>query len=107
MEFEVIIGVVIAGIVIIGLVFLVIKGFKILLALSGIGSIIFGFLSLFAGLEGLAFGVPLILSGGLLIVVADLMEKTSNLEKRYDKLVTAVNALNIRNEKSSNSEELN
>jgi membrane-bound ClpP family serine protease len=106
MEIEVILGIVIAGVVIIGLVFLVIKGFRILLALSGIGSIIFGFLSLFAGLEGLAFGIPLILSGGLLIVVADLMEKTSNLEKRYDDLVTAVNALNKRNENSSTIKEL-
>jgi membrane-bound ClpP family serine protease len=106
MEFEVIIGLVVAGVVIIGLVFLVIKGFRILLALSGIGSIIFGFLSLFNGLEGLAFGISLILSGGLLIVVADLMEKTSNLEKRYDDLVTAVNALNKRNENSSTIKEL-
>ncbi len=103
MEFEVILGIVIAGVVIIGLVFMVIKGFRILLALSGIGSIIFGFLSLFNGLEGLAFGIPLILSGGLFIVVAYLMERTSNLESNYQDLSNKLSQLRVDNESNSSS----
>jgi hypothetical protein len=71
-----------------------------------LASILFGFSTIFSGLEGLMFGIPLILSGGLLLVISDLMVRTTTLEKRYDELVNAVNALNKRNENNSTIKEL-
>ena len=104
MDFEVIlgvIGVILILVVVLGVIFLIIKGFQIILAIFGILSIIGGFFYLFQGVGGIAIGVSLIFSGGLLFAVAELMDKSKDHQKKIDVLITQVQALQQKNEQNT------
>ena len=98
MDFELIIGLIVILAILFGVLFLIIKGFQIILALLGILSIIGGFFTAFQGAAGIAIGVSLIFSGGVMLAVADLMDKSKEHQKKIDLLITQVQSLQQENE---------
>ena len=48
---------------------------------------------MFQSILGLPLGVSLIFSGGLMLAVADLMDKSKEHQKKIDSLITQVQAL--------------
>ena len=83
------------------MIFLIIKGFQIILTLLGIVSILGGFVVMFQSILGLPLGVSLIFSGGLMLAVADLMDKSKEHQKKIDSLITQVQALQQKNEQNT------
>ena len=101
MDFELIIGLVVILAILFGVIFLIIKGFQIILTLLGIVSILGGFVVMFQSILGLPLGVSLIFSGGLMLAVADLMDKSKEHQKKIDSLITQVQALQQKNEQNT------
>jgi hypothetical protein len=90
MDFYLIFGIVMILIVLAALLFLIVKGFMILLYVVSVLTMLFGFTLLLQGLEGLAIGIGLIFNGGLLLVIANLMDAVKQHEKKITFLMQAV-----------------
>ena len=90
MDFYLIFGIVMILIVLAALLFLIVKGFMILLYVVSVLTMLFGFTLLLQGLEGLAIGIGLIFNGGLLLVIANLMDTVKQHEKKITFLMQAV-----------------
>ena len=90
MDFYLIFGIVMILIVLAALLFLIVKGFMILLYVVALLTMLFGFSLLLQGLEGLAIGIGLIFNGGLLLVIANLMDTVTQHEKKITFLMQAV-----------------
>ena len=90
MDIYVVIGVIIILAVLAALVFLIVKGFMILLYVVALLTMLFGFSLLLQGLEGFAIGIGLIFNSGLLLVIANLMDTVKQHEKKITLLMQAV-----------------
>lgn len=84
------IGIIIIVVVLAAIVFLIVKGFMILLYVVALLTMLFGFSLLLQGLEGFAIGIGLIFNSGLFLVIANLMDTVKQHEKKITLLTQAV-----------------
>lgn len=106
MDFELAFGFILLVLGAVGIVLVIVLGFRYILALFGLISILVGMYFLFEGLSNFALfplGISFLFSGGLLIVVSNLMQKSKEHEKLLKEIIFKLQAV----QKNPNFDEAN